>query len=205
MSRKTRTPSQPPRPDPEELQGHRSQNSGARGASFYSSSVGDKGKQKLDQARTIEGIDEEIALIRQRLDRLISNHPDNDALILKTMDILIRAYSARTRASKSSQDPDGNAIENMLRVAADNLGTRHDPLERILMINPLTIFSRNPPTPEPPAVRPESTFDAVLEMRLAELQRQVAEIKGRINTLFFFVLIAAILQFLFGITGVTPW
>lgn len=73
------------------------------------------------------------------------------------------------------------------------------------MTNPLNIFNRKPPIPVPPAVRPESTFDAVLEMRLAELQRQVAEIKGRINTLFFFVLIAAILQFFFGITGVTPW
>ena len=73
------------------------------------------------------------------------------------------------------------------------------------MTNPLNIFDRKPPIPVPPAVRPESTFDAVLEMRLAELHRQVAEIKGRINTLFFFVMIAAILQFFFGITGVTPW
>ena len=73
------------------------------------------------------------------------------------------------------------------------------------MINPLNIFNRNPHNPTSLAIKPESTFDAVLEMRLAELQRQVAEIKGRINTLFFFVLIAAILQFLFGITGVTPW
>ena len=56
-----------------------------------------------------------------------------------------------------------------------------------------------------PSIRPESTFDAVLELRLAELHQQVAEIKGRINTLFFFVMIAAILQFVFGITGVTPW
>ncbi len=73
------------------------------------------------------------------------------------------------------------------------------------MTNPLNIFNRKPPIPVPPAVRPESTFDAVLELRLAELRRQVAEIKARINTLFFFVMIAAILQFLFGITGVTPW
>lgn len=69
----------------------------------------------------------------------------------------------------------------------------------------MNFFNRKPHTPVPPAIRPESTFDAVLEMRLAELQHQVAEIKGRINTLFFFVMIAAILQFVFGITGVTPW
>ena len=74
-----------------------------------------------------------------------------------------------------------------------------------MLKNPMNIFNRKPPAPVPPAIKPESTFDAVLEMRLAELQRQVAEIKGRINSLFFFVMIAAMLQFVFGITGVTPW
>ena len=73
------------------------------------------------------------------------------------------------------------------------------------MINPINIFNRKPRAPITPAIKPESTFDAVLEMRLAELQRQVTEIKGRINTLFFFVMIAAMLQFVFGIAGVTPW
>ena len=74
-----------------------------------------------------------------------------------------------------------------------------------MLKNPINIFNRKPPAPVSPVIKPESTFDAVLEMRLAELQRQVAEIKGRINTLFFFVMIAAMLQFVFGITGVTPW
>ncbi len=73
------------------------------------------------------------------------------------------------------------------------------------MINPLNVLKRKPPIPAPPAVRPESTFDAVLEIRLAELRQQVSEIKGRINTLFFFVMIAAILQFLLGISEVAPW
>ena len=41
---------------------------------------------------------------------------------------------------------------------------------------------------------PESTFDAMLDLRLKELQRQIGEVKGRINGLFFFVLGAAILQ-----------
>ena len=69
----------------------------------------------------------------------------------------------------------------------------------------MTIFNRKPRTPIPPAIKPESTFDAVLEMRLVELYRQVAAIKSRINTLFFFVMIAAMLQFVFSIAEVTPW
>ena len=78
-------------------------------------------------------------------------------------------------------------------------------MERLMLKNPINIFSRKPRTNFPPAIKPESTFDAVLEMRLAELHQQIAELKGRINTLFFFVMIAAMLQFVFGITGVTPW
>ena len=73
------------------------------------------------------------------------------------------------------------------------------------MINPMNIFNRKSRSPIPLAIKPESTFDAVLEMRLAELHQQISELKGRINTLFFFVMIAGMLQFVFGITGVTPW
>ena len=69
----------------------------------------------------------------------------------------------------------------------------------------MNLFNRSTHPAGPRAIRPESTFDAVLEIRLAELQRQIAEVKGRINTLFFFVMIAAMLQFVFGITGITPW
>ena len=46
----------------------------------------------------------------------------------------------------------------------------------------------------PPTIQPESTFDAVLEMRLSELQQQIAEVKGRVNSLFFFALGAVLLQ-----------
>ena len=57
-------------------------------------------------------------------------------------------------------------------------------------------FGRSKRGREAQAVRflPESTFDAMLDLRLKELHRQIGEVKGRINGLFFFVLGAAILQ-----------
>ena len=69
----------------------------------------------------------------------------------------------------------------------------------------MNIFNRKPRTSIPLAIKPESTFDTVLEMRLTELHRQIAGLKGRINIHFFIIMIAAILQFLFGITGFAPW
>ena len=61
----------------------------------------------------------------------------------------------------------------------------------------INIFNRRPRVPVP--------SDAVPETRLAELHRQIAEIKGRINILFFFVMTAAMLRFVFGVAGVAPW
>ncbi|MEE9247235.1 MAG: hypothetical protein V3U79_00865 [Dehalococcoidia bacterium] len=60
----------------------------------------------------------------------------------------------------------------------------------------ITRFGRSKRAREAQAVGllPESTFDAVLDLRLKELQHQIREVKGRINGLFFFVLGAAILQ-----------
>ena len=57
-------------------------------------------------------------------------------------------------------------------------------------------FGRSKRRREAQAVRflPESTFDAMLDLRLKELHRQIGEVKGRINGLFFFVLGAAIIQ-----------
>lgn len=48
------------------------------------------------------------------------------------------------------------------------------------------------------SLHPESAFDAMLDLRLKELQRQLGEVKGRINGLIFFVLGAAIAQVALG-------
>ncbi|MFQ5874692.1 MAG: hypothetical protein ACE5JL_12975 [Dehalococcoidia bacterium] len=45
---------------------------------------------------------------------------------------------------------------------------------------------------------PESAFDAMLDLRLKDLQRQLGEVKSRVNGLFFFVLGAAIVQVALG-------
>ena len=45
---------------------------------------------------------------------------------------------------------------------------------------------------------PESAFDAMLDIRLKDLQRQLGEVKSRINGLFFFVLGAALVQVALG-------
>ena len=127
MSKSPRTPSHPPTPASKEPRDRRAQKPGAPGVSFYASSVGEVGRQKLIEARKVEGIDEELALLRQRLDRLIAVNPDDHGLILKSLDIIVRAYAAKIRAQGNSQEPDDTAIIDMLREATDTLGLKRVP------------------------------------------------------------------------------
>ena len=49
---------------------------------------------------------------------------DNTPLILKTLDLIVRAYAAKIRAFKDSPDADDEAIGNMIKDAADNFGLK---------------------------------------------------------------------------------
>ena len=47
-------------------------------------------------------------------------------------------------------------------------------------------------------LNPDSAFEAMLDLRLQELRRQLGEVRSRVNGLFFFVLGAAIAQVALG-------
>lgn len=141
MTGKTRNPSQPPEPESQEPRGPQAQKPGAPGDSFYLSALGSHTRKKLIEAHNVKNLDWEIALLRLRLRRLLvqeqlsvnakdkksqSQRRKCETRILKAIELLIRACSARMRASGDSADPDGKAIENILREAADTVG-----LERI--------------------------------------------------------------------------
>lgn len=141
MTTNTRNPSQPQEPASKEPQGDHAQEPGAPGDSFYLRAFGSDTRKKLVEAHKMKSLDWEIALLRVRLRRLLVQEQrsvdakDKEAQgqrskcetrILKAIELLIRAYSARIRASGDSTDPDGKAIENILREAADTVG-----LERI--------------------------------------------------------------------------
>lgn len=141
MTEKTCNPSQPQEPASPEPRGDQAREPGAPGDSFYLSALGSNTRKKLVEAHKVKSLDWEIALLRVRLRRLLvqeqrpvdsKNMEAKDqkrkceTRILKAIELLIRAYSARMRASGDSADPEGKAIENILREAADTVG-----LERI--------------------------------------------------------------------------
>lgn len=67
---------------------------------FYASVVDEA---SLVEAREVEGIDEELALLRVRLRTLIEERPQDYALMLRGVALIAKAVSARYRMSAKSK------------------------------------------------------------------------------------------------------
>lgn len=77
---------------------------GAARAGFYEQALSQAEQVALSQARDLEGLDEEIALLRVRLRALAAEDAENLASFLKGMELLVRAVGARYRLSKKDQE-----------------------------------------------------------------------------------------------------
>ena len=85
---------------------------------FYRKSLDRAERLDLEQAQEIEGLDDEIALMRVRLKRAVEQHPEDVQLLVKGLDILVRAVGARYRLSPKSRK---DLAEN-LAAALNSLG-----------------------------------------------------------------------------------
>jgi len=85
---------------------------------FYRQSLDRAERLDLEQAQEIEGLDDEIALMRVRLKRAVEEHPEDVQLLVKGLDILVRAVGARYRLSPKSRK---DLAEN-LAAALNSLG-----------------------------------------------------------------------------------
>jgi hypothetical protein len=85
---------------------------------FYRQALGQAERLDLEQAQEIEGLDDEIALMRVRLKRAVEEHPEDVQLVVKGLDILVRAVGARYRLSPKSRK---DLAEN-LAAALNSLG-----------------------------------------------------------------------------------
>ena len=85
---------------------------------FYRQALDQAERLDLEQAQEIEGLDDEIALMRVRLKRAVEEHPEDVQLVVKGLDILVRAVGARYRLSPKSRK---DLAEN-LAAALNSLG-----------------------------------------------------------------------------------
>lgn len=85
----------------------------ANGEAFYDSAVNEAERLRLRTAKHIEGIDDEIALLRIRLHRLAREHPEKVDELRRGVETLVKAVSLRYRLSKKAED---DLYQNLLGV-----------------------------------------------------------------------------------------
>ena len=83
---------------------------------FYAQALSQAEQVELCQAWEVEGLDEEIALLRLRLKQMLREHPENMPLLLRAIELLVKAVGARYRLSKDAKD---NLTETITEVLKD--------------------------------------------------------------------------------------
>jgi len=89
-------------------------NQAARKHGFYSTVLDAEQQQDLEQAINVEGLDEEIALMRVKIKTLIQRDPDNLRLITQAFNALTKLIIAKYDVPKDDKKTFMEIIGNVL-------------------------------------------------------------------------------------------
>ncbi len=97
-------------------------NQNARKHGFYSKVLDEAERLDFERATGVEGIDDEIALLRVKIKSLLERDPENIKLIMQATNTLARLVRTRYNISKEDKKGLKEAIGNVLRDVALPLG-----------------------------------------------------------------------------------
>ena len=89
---------------------------------FYSRALEEAEELELEEASHIEGIDQEIALLRVKLRELLEEQPDRIDLHFEAANIIARLVKTRYQISKEQKKSLKEAIQKVLTEVAVPLG-----------------------------------------------------------------------------------
>ncbi|MCS7206791.1 MAG: hypothetical protein NZ951_02515 [Dehalococcoidia bacterium] len=89
---------------------------------FYAEALSQAERLRLPRARQVEGLDEEIALLRLRLLALAQREPQRLDLLLKGMNTLLRLVATKYRLSPKAGEDLGQALAQVLTSISTQLG-----------------------------------------------------------------------------------
>ena len=89
---------------------------------FYAAALNEAEAELLAAAREVAGLDEEIALLRLRLRRLVEEHPEQTDLLFKGVGLLVRAVAARYRLSEEAEENLFQSLEAVVRSVGGVVG-----------------------------------------------------------------------------------
>jgi hypothetical protein len=84
-----------------------------RGDCFYAGALDAADRERLADAAAVRGIDQEIAVLRLRLRHVLTEQPEDFALVVRSIELLVRAVGA---AGKLAAD---NTVEALDRICAE--------------------------------------------------------------------------------------
>jgi hypothetical protein len=88
---------------------------------FYRHALDEAERLDLERAQEMEGLDDEIAMLRVRLKRAVEERPQDVQLLVKGLDILMRAVGARYRLSAKSRRDLADNLAATLNSLGDQL------------------------------------------------------------------------------------
>ena len=97
-------------------------NQKARKHGFYSKVLDEAEQLDLELATGVEGIDDEIALLRVKIKSILAHEPDNVKLIMQVTDTLARLVRVKYNINKKDKKGLKEAIGNVLKDIALPLG-----------------------------------------------------------------------------------
>jgi hypothetical protein len=99
-------------------------NQNARKHGFYSKVLDEKEQAAYDQAVFVEGIDEEIALLRVKMISLLERDPENIRLITQAANTLIKLILIKHDIDRNDPDSMKEGIITVLKDAALQVGIK---------------------------------------------------------------------------------
>jgi hypothetical protein len=93
----------------------------AAARNFYHGAVDRAERRDLKRAQEIEGLDDEIALMRVKLKRAVEERPEDVKLLVKGLEVLVRAVGARYRLSPKSRKDLADNLAATLNSLGDQL------------------------------------------------------------------------------------
>ncbi len=97
-------------------------NQNARKHGFYSKVLDEEEQLDFEKATRVEGLDDEIAMLRVRIKSVLRHDPDNIKLIAQATNALAKLVSTRYNISKNDKNGLKEAINNVLKDVALPLG-----------------------------------------------------------------------------------
>jgi 16S rRNA C967 or C1407 C5-methylase (RsmB/RsmF family) len=97
-------------------------NQRARKHGFYSKVLDEAEQFDLELAHGVDGIDDEIAVLRVKIKAILENDPENIKLIMEATNTLARLLRTRYNITKEQKKGLKEAIGNVLRDVAIPLG-----------------------------------------------------------------------------------